>query len=48
MGGNIVYVDGKKISISYLTDTNISALAMQKKILDPLKTTSKPDTGQNL
>lgn len=47
-GGNVVYVDGKKISVSYLTDTYASALAMQKKILEPLKTTPKPDTTQKL
>jgi hypothetical protein len=48
IGGNVVYVDGKRISISYLTDTNATSLAMQQKILGPLKTTSKPFTGQKL
>lgn len=48
LGGNIIYVDGKRISIGYLTSTDHNSIDMQQKILGPLKTTPKPDTGQKL
>jgi len=35
--GNTVYVDGKKISISYLTGTQAHDLMLQKALLEPLK-----------
>jgi hypothetical protein len=48
VGGNVIYVDGKKISVSYLTNTDVTSLAKQKQFLEPLKTTPKPITGQKL
>lgn len=37
IGGNTCYVDGKKVSITYLTDANApDTLDMQKQLLEPL------------
>lgn len=37
-GGNVIYIDGKKVSITDLTDTsNVKRLARQQEILEPLK-----------